>query len=229
MSAVEEKAKINAPWPEYLVVEGPIGVGKTTLARKLADSFDCNILLEGASANPFLEKFYEKPEAYALPTQLHFLLQRTQELNELKQSDLFNPIRVADYLLEKDRIFAEITLNEDELNLYEQVYENLTVNIRQPDMVIYLQAPVEVLLDRIDKRGLKHERMIETAYLERICDAYVRFFYKYTSAPLLIVNAADIDFSTNDDDYQMLLEQILAKRTGRQYFNPGPVMFQNEM
>jgi deoxyadenosine/deoxycytidine kinase len=207
-------------WPGFVVVEGPIGVGKTTLAKRLANSLGSNILLEAAEENPFLEKFYENPRNAALPTQLYFLMQRTRQLKQLKQDDLFNPVRVADFLIQKDRLFAEVTLDSDELDLYEQVYSNLTLDIRSPDLVVYLQAPVEVLLERINRRGIKHEKWVEAAYLERLCDAYVRFFYRYNDAPLLIVNAADIDFAHNDDEYALLLEQVLETRSGRHYFNP---------
>ena len=134
---------------------------------------------------------------------------------------MFAPVRVADFLIEKDRLFAELTLDEDELDLYEQVYATLTLDAPTPDLVVYLQAPVEVLLERINKRGLKYEQFIETGYLERLCDTYVQFFYQYNDAPLLIVNAADIDFANNEDDYQLLLERILKNRSGRHYFNPG--------
>jgi deoxyadenosine/deoxycytidine kinase len=210
----------TSQWPGFVVVEGPIGVGKTTLAKRLAKSLGSNILLEAAEENPFLEKFYENPRNAALPTQLYFLMQRTRQLKQLKQDDLFNPVRVADFLIQKDRLFAEVTLDSDELDLYEQVYSNLTLDIRRPDLVVYLQAPVEVLLERINRRGIKHEKWVEAAYLERLCDAYVRFFYRYNDAPLLIVNAADIDFAHNDDEYALLLEQVLETRSGRHYFNP---------
>lgn len=164
MTTVADSSKPH----NYIVVEGPIGVGKTTLASKLATSFDSDLLLEGAAENPFLEKFYEDPKAAALPTQLFFLLQRARQLSEMKQEDMFRPVRVADFLIEKDRLFAELTLDTDELNLYEQVYASLTIDIPRPDLVVYLQAPVEVLLDRIQKRGLKHELYIEAAYLQRL-------------------------------------------------------------
>lgn len=214
---------LSQPLPGFVVVEGPIGVGKTTLARKLADSFGSDLLLEGADENPFLEKFYENPAAAALPTQLYFLLQRARQLKDMKQADLFNPVRVSDYLIEKDRLFAELTLDSDELDLYEQVYSSLTLDVPQPDLVVYLQAPVEVLLNRIEKRGIAHEQIIEAAYLERLCESYIQFFYQYNSAPLLIVNAADIDFASNEEDYQLLLERIINNKSGRHYFNPGPV------
>jgi len=204
----------------FIVIEGPIGVGKTTLANKLSSSFGCNLLLESANENPFIEKFYENPAAVALPTQLFFLLQRARQLKAMKQADMFNPVRVADYLIEKDRLFAELTLDADELNLYDQVYTSLTIDVPSPDLVVYLQAPVEVLLERIQKRGLKHERFIEAAYLQRLCDAYIQFFYQYNNAPLLIVNAADIDFANNDADYLLLYQQIIEVQSGRHYFNP---------
>jgi len=214
---------LSQPLPGFVVVEGPIGVGKTTLARRLADSFGSDLLLEGANENPFLEKFYENPEAAALPTQLYFLLQRAKQLKDMKQADMFNPVRVSDYLIDKDRLFAELTLDADELDLYEQVYSTLTLDVPQPDLVVYLQAPVEVLLERIERRGIPHERIIEAAYLERLCQSYIQFFYQYNSAPLLIVNAADLDFASNEDDYQLLLDRIINNRSGRHYFNPGPV------
>lgn len=213
----------NQEHPAYIVVEGPIGVGKTTLANKLALSFNSDLLLEGSDENPFLEKFYDDPKAAALPTQLYFLLQRSRQLKAMKQADMFNPVRVADFLIEKDRLFAELTLGTDELDLYEQVYANLTIDIPRPDLVVYLQAPVEVLLKRIQKRGLKHERYIEAAYLQRLCDSYIQFFYQYNNAPLLIVNAADIDFANNDADYALLYQQIIEVQSGRHYFNPTKV------
>ena len=208
--------------PRYIVVEGPIGVGKTTLAKRLAESFETELLLEGAAENPFMGKFYENPRAAALPTQLFFLLQRARQMQEMRQGDMFRPVRVADFLMEKDRLFAELTLDADELRLYEQVYEQLAFDVPEPDLVIYLQAPVEVLLERIQNRGIHHERLIEAAYLQRLSDAYVEFFYHYSEAPLLIVNARDIDFANNENDYQQLLQRVRNIRSGRHYFNPSP-------
>lgn len=205
--------------PGYIVIEGPIGVGKTTLATKLAASFDSELMLEGAAENPFMAKFYENPRSAALPTQLFFLLQRARQMQELRQGDMFNPVRVSDFLMEKDRLFAELTLDDDELKLYEQVYEQLTFDVPVPDLVIYLQAPVEVLLERVNHRGIKHERLIEAAYLQRLSDSYIEFFYHYNDAPLLIVNAAEIDFANNENDYQQLLERLRTIRSGRHYFN----------
>ncbi len=209
---------------DFIVVEGPIGVGKTTLAKKLATNFSSEILLECAAENPFMSRFYENPKAAALSTQLFFLLQRARQMQALRQSDMFNPVRIADFLMEKDRIFAELTLDEDELKLYEQVYEQLTFDVPEPDLVIYLQAPVEVLLGRIENRGIQHERLIEAAYLQRLSDAYVDFFYHYTEAPLLIVNATEVDFANNEHDYQQLLERLKTMRSGRHYYNPNPVL-----
>ena len=208
--------------PGYIVIEGPIGVGKTTLAKKLAQTFGSELLLEGAAENPFMAKFYENPKAAALPTQLFFLLQRARQMQEMRQGDMFNPVRVSDFLMEKDRLFAELTLDDDELKLYEQVYDQLTLDVPVPDMVIYLQAPVEVLLDRIETRGIQHERLIEAAYLQRLSDAYIEFFYHYSDAPLLIVNAKDVDFANNDNDYQQLLQRVTSVRSGRHFFNPSP-------
>ena len=207
----------------YIVVEGPIGVGKTSLAARLAHSLGASLLLEEAQDNPFLERFYQNPRQAALPTQLYFLFQRARQLGALRQRDLFRPTRVADFLMEKDRLFAELTLDDDELRLYQQVYQQLALDAPPPDLVIYLQAPVEVLLARIHKRGLSHERLIETAYLQRLTDAYTEFFYHYSAAPLLIVNAAEIDPVNNEQDYQQLLERARSVQRGRHYFNPLPV------
>ena len=210
--------------PGFIVIEGPIGVGKTTLAKKLAASFDSEILLEGADENPFMAKFYENPKAAALSAQLFFLLQRAKQMQDLRQGDMFNPVRIADFLMEKDRLFAELTLDDDELKLYEQVYAQLTIDVPEPDLVVYLQAPVEVLLQRIENRGIHNERLIEAAYLQRLSDSYVDFFHHYSEAPLLIVNATEIDFENNENDYQQLLERLKSVNSGRHYYNPTPVL-----
>jgi deoxyadenosine/deoxycytidine kinase len=206
--------------PGYIVVEGPIGVGKTSLARRLAESFETDLLLESAEDNPFLERFYEDPRSGALPAQLFFLFQRARQIQAMRQADMFQPVRVSDFLMEKDRLFAELTLDADELQLYDQVYNHLTVDAPVPDLVIYLQAPEDVLLKRIAKRGIRYERKIDAGYLRRLSEAYARMFLYYEAAPLLIVNAAHIDLVDNEDDFQSLLEQIHITRTGRQYFNP---------
>jgi len=206
--------------PDYIVIEGPIGVGKTSLARRLADSFETDLLLEGAAENPFLERFYRDPRSGALPAQLFFLFQRARQIEDMRQSDMFRPVRVADFLLEKDRLFAELTLDADELQLYNQVYAHVTVDAPAPDLVIYLQAPEDVLLKRIAKRGIRYERRIDAAYLRDLSEAYARMFLNYDAAPVLIVNAEHINLVDNDRDYEALLEQIHITRQGKHYFNP---------
>jgi deoxyadenosine/deoxycytidine kinase len=205
----------------HVVVEGPIGVGKTTLAKRLAETWGAELLLEQADANPFLERFYRDPVGAALPAQLHFLFQRTQQLADLRQQDLFtSAVRVADYLIEKDRLFARVTLEETEFTLYQQVYDRLVVDPPKPDLVIYLQAPVDVLLERIARRRIPMEQLIERAYLEKLNEAYARFFHDYDEAPLLIVNAATLDPLSNDIDYAELQGAIARMGRGRLYFNP---------
>ncbi|MGH8177939.1 MAG: deoxynucleoside kinase [Steroidobacter sp.] len=203
-----------------IVVEGPIGVGKTSLARRLARSFGSELILEQADENPFLERFYRNPRAAALQTQLFFLFQRTRQLEDIRQHDLFDTVRVADYLLDKDRLFARLTLDDEEFSLYEQVYSRLAVDAPAPDLVIYLQAPIDVLLERIERRGIRYEKDIERDYLEKLQEAYARFFHAYDASPLLIVNAAQADFVSNDRDYLQLLDQVQRIRRGRQYYNP---------
>jgi len=213
---------MSAEAPDYIIVEGPIGVGKTSLARRLAATFSSELLLERAEDNPFLERFYQHPRQAALPTQLSFLLQRVRQLGDLRQGDMFRGRLVSDFLLEKDRLFAQLTLDDDELHLYEQVYDQLAVAAPQPDLVIYLQAPVGVLLERVKKRGIPYERLMESAYLQRLADAYAQFFYNYDGSPLLIVNAAGIDWVENEQDYTSLVEYIRRTRSGRHYVNPLP-------
>ncbi len=209
--------------PRYLVVEGPIGVGKTTLAKRLAHSFESDPLLERVDDNPFLERFYSDPKSAALSTQLHFLFSRAELAQTLRQSDLFRPAFVADFMLEKDHLFAEVTLSDDEFVLYRKVYDSVNLHVPQPDLVVYLQAPLDVLLRRIAKRGRDWERRIDPNHLERLSNAYTRFFHDYNNAPLLIVNAAEIDLVNNDNNYQQLLHQVQTLRTGRHYFNPMPI------
>ncbi|MGB5440380.1 MAG: deoxynucleoside kinase [Gammaproteobacteria bacterium] len=206
--------------PGYIVVEGPIGVGKTSLARRLAESFETDLVLEGSDENPFLERFYQDPRAGALPAQLFFLFQRARQIEAMRQADMFQPVRVTDFMMEKDQLFAELTLDAEELKLYQQVYDHVTVDAPVPDLVIYLQAPEDILLKRIAKRGIRYERKIDAHYLRRLSEAYARLFLDYDAAPLLIVNAANIDLVDNDEDYAALLEQVYSARKGRQYFNP---------
>ncbi len=206
--------------PEYIVVEGPMGVGKSSLARRLAKQFNADILFEQPEENPFLERFYRSREKYALPTQLHFLFQRCQQMKTLQQRDLFHSSVVGDFLLEKDRLFAQLNLDEDELHLYDQVYQHMSPELPRPDLVIYLQAPVAVLMQRIRRRGIDAEQDIDGDYLKSLCDIYSQFFHSYSRSPLLVVNAESINYVDNDDDYHMLLKHILSINSGRHYFNP---------
>jgi len=205
---------------KFIVIEGPIGVGKSSLAKKMAHTLDSPTLLEKPAENPFLERFYKSPKRYALPTQLFFLFQRVRQLSDLKQEDLFSPGRVADFMLEKDPLFAQITLDDDEFRLYQTVFNNLTIDRLSPDLMIYLQAPVEVLQQRIKKRRIKYERDIDSAYLQKLSDAYTTFFHSYSETPLLIVNAAEINPIDNDAHYQALIKQIDRIQAGKHFFNP---------
>jgi len=206
--------------PEYIVVEGPMGVGKSSLARRLAKQFNADMLFEQPQDNPFLERFYRSREKYALPTQLHFLFQRCQQIKTLLQRDLFHPSVVGDFLLEKDRLFAQLNLDEDELHLYDQIYKNMSPELPRPDLVIYLQAPVAVLTQRIRRRGINAEQEIDGDYLRSLCDIYSQFFHSYTRSPLLVVNAENINYVDSDEDYAMLLNHILSIKSGKHYFNP---------
>jgi len=206
--------------PRFIVVEGPIGVGKTALARRLAESLSASLLLEEVVENPFLERFYRDGRSAALPAQMFFLFARARQVEALRQSDLFASVRVADYLFAKDRLFAELNLDPDELALYDQVADKLGVEAPVPDLVIYLQASVDVLMERIARRGIDYERMLDRSYLERLADTYARFFHSYNEGPLLIVNASDIDPVHNDADYEQLFQQIERTTGGRHFFNP---------
>mgnify|MGYP001828577934 FL=1 len=206
--------------PAFIAIEGPIGVGKTTLAKRLADSFNYQTLLEDAEQNPFLEKFYSNRRQAALATQLFFLFQRAQKIQDMRQADIFEPVRVSDFLIEKDPLFARVNLDGDEFQLYEKVYQQLTIDAPKPDLVIYLQASTDVLLSRIDARGIAAERAIDRDYLERLNEVYSEFFLYYDGAPLLIVNASEIDLASGDRDYHHLVDYMLDIRSGRHYFNP---------
>ena len=195
-------------------------MGKTTLAKRLVEVFNYQILLEDAHENPFLDRFYQNRKQAALATQLFFLFQRTQKIGDLKQQDIFEPVRVSDFLIEKDPLFARINLDADEFQLYERVYQQLIIDAPTPDLVIYLQASPDRLLDRIERRGIASERQIEKGYLEQINEVYSEFFLYYDAAPLLIVNANEIDLSRGDRDFLQLVDYLLDIKSGRHYFNP---------
>jgi deoxyguanosine kinase len=203
----------------YIVIEGPIGVGKTSLARKLADDLDSELLLEQAEDNPFLASFYRNPRQYALSTQLHFLLQRAQQVQDFRQADLFQGSHIADFMVDKDRLFAQLTLNGDELALYQQIYAHLTLDAPRPDLVIYLQAPVTTLRERIAVRGIGYEQQIRDDYLARLSESYTSFFHDYDDSALLTVNTQSVDLINNAEDYRAILDKINDIHSGRHYFN----------
>lgn len=211
---------MSLPAQRYIVIEGPIGVGKSSLARKLAATLGAQTVLEQADRNPFLDRFYQSPATAALPTQLHFLFQRAQQQADLAQADLFGTQRVADYLMAKDDLFAQLTLGEEEYRLYRLVRDRLDIRAPEPDLVVYLQAPVDVLLARIARRGIASEGLIDRAYLTRLNEHYAAFFHHYDAAPLLIVNTAAINPLHNEDDYAELLVRMARQTRGRLYYNP---------
>jgi deoxyadenosine/deoxycytidine kinase len=212
------------PAPRFVAVEGPIGVGKTTLARRLAEHFEYPVLLEPSIENPFLDRFYREGRRHALPTQLYFLLHRARQMAELPHNDLVGPSLVCDFLMEKDDLFARLTLDQNEYALYRQIYDTLDIETPTPDLVIYLQAPVSVLQQRIRQRAIAYESDIERDYLETLNQAYTEFFHYYTAAPLLVVNASEIDFAGNEAHFTALLTQLRNMDGLRQYFNPNPAL-----
>lgn len=203
----------------YIVVEGPIGVGKTSLTHKLAERLGADTLLENAGDNPFLPRFYQEPRRYALPTQLHFLFDRARQLRELAQGDLFRAGTVSDFLIDKDMLFARLNLDDDEFELYQKVYADLAPQAPTPDLVIYLQAPIDALLARVNRRGIDYERSMDAGYLEKLANSYSEFFHRYEAAPLLMVNTANLNFAQRDADFELLIERMQKMRGPREFFN----------
>ncbi len=216
-----QRADTGDDLPRHIAVEGPIGVGKTTLATRLSQALRYPLLLEPTTENPFLDRFYREGRRHALPTQLFFLLHRARQVAAL-DDDLVGSLVVSDFLIEKDRLFAELNLDPDELAIYEQIWRSLDIRPPAPDLVIYLQAPPPVLIERIRHRGVGFEQHIGDEYLTSLCAAYTRFFHDYSDAPLLIVNAAEIDFAHEDRHFEALLAQLQDFDGVRKYFNPNP-------
>lgn len=204
----------------YIAIEGPIGVGKTALARRLADSLSADLVQEEVEENPFLERFYRDGRSAALPAQMFFLFARARQIENLRQSDLFASVQISDYLFTRDRLFAELNLDPDELKLYDQIAENLAVDAPVPDLVIYLQASVDAIMSRLAGRNSRYDRFVDRSYVEKLIDAYSRFFHAYDEGPLLIVNASQFDPVNNDADYEQLFQQIERTTGGRHFFNP---------
>jgi deoxyguanosine kinase len=205
----------------YIVVEGPVGVGKTSLVRRLAEQFQITALLEKPQDNPFLGKFYQDPVRHALPTQLFFLFQRINEMRELAQMDMFRTSFVADYLFDKDSLFARLNLSDDEFALYQTIYQSLAPQVLVPDLVIYLQASPQTLIERVHKRAHSYERAISDDYLNRLAQAYSDFFYHYHAAPVLVVNSEHLNFVESDEDFELLLLRIAGMRSAREFFSMG--------
>ena len=203
----------------HIVVEGPIGVGKTTLARRLSEKLRADLLLEAPEQNPFLEKFYRDSRRYALQTQLFFLFQRIEQLRDLAQADLFARPVVSDFLLEKDPLFAQLTLNDDELGLYQKIYSSLSPQAATPDLVIFLMASPDTLIERVARRGIASEAAISEDYLRALCSSYTHFIHHYNSAPQLVINTEHLNPIDSEDDFTLLLQRIETMRGKREYFN----------
>ena len=215
---------MNVKLPEkyrYIVVEGPIGAGKTSLARLMGQRTGGEALLEDPDSNPFLPGFYQDRARYALPTQLYFLFRRATQLRTLSQLDLFSGITIADFMIEKDSLFARLTLNDDEFALYRQVYAHLKPQAPAPDLVIYLQAPPETLIERVKRRNVAYERDIPEEYLVRLAETYARFFYQYDASPVLTVNSENLNFVDHPGDLELLLDRVSAMRGPREFFSLG--------
>ena len=205
----------------YLVVEGPIGAGKTTLARRLGARLSADLVLEHPAENPFIARFYQDMARYALPTQLFFLFQRARMIEPLKQPDMFARPAVADFLLDKDLLFARVTLSGDEFALYQKIYDALRPQAPVPDLVIYLQAQPAVLVERVKRRAAGFERGISEEYLALLAESYARFFYHYTAAPLLIVNSENLNFVERDADFELLVSRVRGMKSRREFFSLG--------
>ena len=216
MSEKEFKSDVK-----YIAIEGVIGAGKTSLARKIKDKLNAELLLEQFDANPFLEKFYSDRSRYAFQTQMFFLISRFKQQEELSQEDLFRDFIVSDYLFEKDRIFAYLNLNSEELKLYESLYPLLARSLRKPDLVVFLQSSSERLMHNIKNRNRKIERALNRSYIQDLSEAYNHFFFRYNNTPLLIVNSTEIDFVNSDGDFEELFKQIFREDRGvKEYFKP---------
>jgi len=205
----------------YIVVEGPIGAGKTTLARRLSVRLGTDLLLEQPDENPFLARFYQDMARYALPTQLFFLFQRAKQLEPLAQLDLFGRATVADFLIDKDPLFARVTLSADELSLYQRIFDAVRPQAPAPDLVVYLQARPDILVERVRRRSAEYERRVSEEYLAVLAESYARFFYHYAAAPLLIVNSENLNFVERDADFELLIERVRGMKSRREFFNLG--------
>ena len=203
------------------MVEGPIGSGKTTLAQMLADKFNAQLLSEKAESNPFLPRFYQDAQRYALPTQLFFLFQRSRQIADLNQMDMFKKPTVADFFLEKDPLFARLNLDDEEYTLYHQIYTHLQLKSSKPDLVIYLQTPVDELAERIEERNVSYEQEIPREYIERLADAYSEFFHTYEASPLLIVNNEKLNIIKDEAALNLLIDRVGQIKSSREYFNPN--------
>ena len=205
----------------YIVVEGPIGSGKTTLARLLADKFSVQLLSEKAEDNPFLSRFYQDAQRYALPTQLFFLFQRSRQIADMSQRDMFSAPTVADFFLEKDPLFARLNLDDEEYALYHQIYTHLQLKSPKPDLVIYLQTPIDELAERMEERNISYEQEIPREYIERLADAYSEFFHTYDTSPVLIVNNEKLNIIKDESALNLLVDRIMQIKSSREYFNPN--------
>lgn len=219
-----QQAKQAAKLPGYIAIEGPIGVGKTTLTRRLSEVLGYQKLLEPVTDNPFLGDFYQHSGRNALATQLYFLLHRSRQVADISQHDLLGTHLVSDFLIDKDDLFARLTLEPHEYTLYRQIHDSLAITAPHPDLVVYLQAPSDTLLGRIRSRGIDFEQHIDAAYLDTLINAYTEFFHFYDAAPLLIVNAASLDLSSNQRHFEALLERMIEMDGSRQYFNAQPTL-----